>query len=473
MSKLNGEVQKSIEARLSPLHVDLWFAWSIVALLASFMVGYFSSQHLPWTIVNLVFTVASAFALIFSALLISHLISLKGKLNESRVFVLNETGLQDKISLLKLGFVPLKDMRRLGRSQFFGIDFLYIEIASGSCVFQSAGPLKKLLFQVYLLVFPVKFWLPLSWIHGSENKLLECWASLRYLKPSKNSKNSKNSKVGVLQDSAPLARPSLLSVVDMPLEQLSAEPLRLTSPPPPPPPPPVQEAVREESVLTKISHMVALVGKKVRGKISDPPNTSYPSELAKGVDPYQPSERSLVFQKIETIRKYVSDSGLDRFLCELYLEQLVWLPNQAEGADSRLEATWLSKDLDYEELRFKWKDRDFHFAIRKDLNEGEMGRLQVGYQGQVVFALKVGVEIGCLEPLEVEKFIEGAWEEELRELGAHFRALSLPSLNAEAQSEAKPGVEGGEAGGSENSEKNSESDSEQTSLTGLKRRFGL
>lgn len=138
------------------------------------------------------------------------------------------------------------------------------------------------------------------------------------------------------------------------------------------------------------------------------------------VDP-SASEKSRIVMQISALKKYVREKDLDRKACDLYTDFVSQFPRWTEDSDPRLpssvkKAVFLSQTSEYEEISFLFQDQRFHFAVRRDIGSSETALLSVAFQGRVKMTLRVSVEIGVFEPVDIEVYHRDHWEKFFLEL---------------------------------------------------------
>ncbi len=457
LSPNRSAVAQELGVQLHRMGAQLWLAWSVVALLSSSILMFMALNWLGGSKLMMAVALLSSLTLGVSLFFIRHMLRLLRE--PGPILILGPGGLLDRASLFGLGKVPRQDLVFFKIQLRWGFLSVHMRLNSRTKIFKSMSPLKKFVLQNYILWWGPQFWLPLAWLDIEAEKLKAYWSELQSSGQGAQPVSPASPALGLelvkepasasnkphIPPPPPRGRDSEAEI-DLPPVKSATEVLKTQVASPPPPP-----SVREDSVFIKISKALGF-GKSKEERSEQKTESQAPPS----------SEKSFVLQKISALREYVQAAGLDRFLCDLYREELSWLPTRApsvlgagEGGQV-LGVHWLTRQADYEELGFDWMDKSFQFGLKKDLKGGEQGLLRVVYQGQEVFVLKVLVEIGSFEPLEVEKFIDGAWEEELRTLGAHLRALSQPALEEEATEVSSV-----------------EELQEETDLSDLKKRFGL
>ncbi len=132
------------------------------------------------------------------------------------------------------------------------------------------------------------------------------------------------------------------------------------------------------------------------------------------VDPSS-SEKSQIVIQISALKAYVRQRDLDKKACDLFSDFVSQFPRWTTDNDPRLpdsikKAVHLSQAADYEEISFLFKDQRFHFAIRRDIGSSETALLSIAFQGRVKMTLRVAVEIGVFEPVEIEVYHRDHWE---------------------------------------------------------------
>lgn len=171
-----------------------------------------------------------------------------------------------------------------------------------------------------------------------------------------------------------------------------------------------------------------------------------------------PEPRHPVLKEVARRKEEFKEKGLDVLVCELFYDHLRFLPAWSKNPSHRIpEGLELlghrQEDHDYEEVGFRWDERNFQMGLRTNLGENPEALLSLAVGGDVKVSLRVGVEIGTLDPRDLERYIAGSWEESLFKLE---KALKRPTKGegSEAREEGAP---------EENTQKIDE----------LKRNFGL
>ncbi len=135
-----------------------------------------------------------------------------------------------------------------------------------------------------------------------------------------------------------------------------------------------------------------------------------------------------IFAEVARRKAEFHEKGLDRLLCELFVDFVRDLPDRTKEVSKRIpEGVYLirhrSEGPEYEEVEFSWENKNLQMGLRTNLEEGTEALLSLAVDSEVKVGLKVGVEIGTLESRELERYIPGEWETSLRQLE---KALKRP-----------------------------------------------
>jgi len=129
----------------------------------------------------------------------------------------------------------------------------------------------------------------------------------------------------------------------------------------------------------------------------------------------QVTKRDPIRERVQAIKQKVKESGFDYLVAQLYLDYLSQFPVYAETAEfippSMAHVNGFQKGSDYEEVSFHFKGVPFQFGLRRDIGASNEALLSVGVHGKVQMSLRVRVEIGVLDPIDLESFKIGQWQD--------------------------------------------------------------
>jgi hypothetical protein len=157
------------------------------------------------------------------------------------------------------------------------------------------------------------------------------------------------------------------------------------------------------------------------------------------------STQSHVVKRVDQIKSEISSNQWDLMLIELFCDFVRYFPERRRGETvaalripSSVQEISEEQAQGLERVGFVLSGQPVEFELRQ--NEDMSGFLTVSYSGVEVFQLRVEVEIGTLEPIDVEKFVQRSmWLAPLSELatelgyrrGAVERSQGLPGAKIE------------------------------------------
>lgn len=278
-------------------------------------------------------------------------------------------GIEDRLSPFSFGPIARQDIRKIKVTVhiLFGT-VLAVDLNPTGPAIQRLGFLSSLCYQIYNIFFDGTIYFPMNWLgvtkHDLESRLM--LYRQKVVTDSESSYNSAPKKYPKEED-------------DGYAEEISAY---------------------QEVEITRPAYEKA--AKSVERHVDD-------------------AEKALLLQKIEQIKQHVAETHLDVILCELYTDEISqWLeweghrdwPKPKELRDIKL----VDNTINYQEVTFRYKEKHFHFGLRRNVGSSQEALLSVSYEGHLCLALKVRVEIGALTPKKLEQYMQGEWEQELRAL---------------------------------------------------------
>lgn len=305
--------------------------------------------------------------------------------SDSVALSFNEKEWKDSVSLLGLGLRPLSDIQNLQVKTMFGFDVLEVHLRPEGLRENGAGVLRSL----YTSLLGHRLLIPLFFLDVSR---LDLESQFYHLQSLMGSEDSSDFKSSFNKSSVGTGAPSKK-----------------------------WEQKKGDSELKGFFSRVS--GEKAQQDDSPP---GHP-----------------VLQKVAERKREFQSRGLDHLVCELFYDYLRNLPEWTEHRSAKVpEGLSLvgrrQEEHDYEEVDFNWLNQSFQMGLRTNLGENNAALLSLACQGEVKVNLKVGVEIGTLDPRELERYIKGPWEEALFELE---RAFKKPLTKA-PESEGSPEIEG-------------------------------
>ncbi len=318
--------------------------------------------------------------------LLSFYLYIRGLLEEEKILEFSQAGVYDGGSLLRLGAIKAQDLAGIKLIRAWSFTWLELRLPFGSSPWKAFRLRQPWLSRIYTAVFGTRTYIPLSYMDISrfdlETQLIHFkgggFGDLSHLRDSESSASGS-------VDGPPAIRQN-------------------------------RSSANSENEMGRI-----LRGQDIS---ADSENFNKDQNL---YTPAKPEHEPVVLKVLE-IQSKVRVSGFDKRMCDLYFEAVRFFPRWFSDQSSRLPAGVLDvrSTLDeavYEEVDFKFQGTRFTFGLRRGINSEETeALLSIGFQGRVVMSLKVQVEIGELEPLQLEQFIEGPWEALLESLQASVAA---------------------------------------------------
>lgn len=146
-----------------------------------------------------------------------------------------------------------------------------------------------------------------------------------------------------------------------------------------------------------------------------------------------------VLKEVEQKKAQFFERHLDTLLCELFFDSVRHFPKKVlETSELPSEIRVLNhrrEGAEYEEVEFEWGGVSYQMGLRKNLDESTEALLSLAVDQDVKVSLKVEVEIGTLAPKDLERYLEGAWEEELKRLEKRLKTPVVPPEQKEAGKE--------------------------------------
>ena len=292
---------------------------------------------------------------------------------------LNEEGLFDFASFCELGFVPIEAISNIRFSHLWGQEFLKVDF------FKQLNPLNHkhgFRAEVYRLLFGIELWVPVGLFQLSRIDLESQLIHLDQLLQRKRG-GAIAGRTGVGNGkSNPIIEKS-------PLAEVAAVDVNLIVPEIPPP-------------LSQVR-----------------------------------PEKAAVLEKISTIKNEVKERGFDVCVANLYLDHIARFPSLSVSgllppAVSEVQSS--QQGTNYEEVRFKYSGQHFSFGLRRDIGPSDEAILSVGLDDRVHFSLRVRVEIGELQPIDLESFIPGEWQSLIEQLNLTIQELLKTKIEYTAKS---------------------------------------
>lgn len=266
--------------------------------------------------------------------------------------VIDSNGIVDCSSFFKVGFIPFEDIRRLRLVYILGCEVIEVRLRSHS---KSSHHIRARLGWLYIFhrwFFGSKLFIPMAFVATSRFDL-----ESRLIHLSKDT-------------TEPIAE---TVTIDENIEE--------------PPPLPVNQQQPFELLFTDKEENAFQI---------------FPDD-------------NTIIRRVKAIKAKVSKSHLDKNICELYFDEVRHYPKWSQMKDPRLppkitNIQGTTENSAYEEVQFTCDHERFRMGLRKDIEEqGTAALLSIGVNDQVVLSLKVRVEIGALDPMDIEQFLEGPW----------------------------------------------------------------
>jgi hypothetical protein len=138
-----------------------------------------------------------------------------------------------------------------------------------------------------------------------------------------------------------------------------------------------------------------------------------------------------IFAEVARRKTEFHAKGLDRLVCDLFVDFIRDLPEGGEKTSKRAPVGLSllrsrKEEGEYEEVEFSWEGLIYQMGLRTNLEEGNEALLTFAADHEVKVSLKVGVEIGILDPRDLERYLPGPWEDNLRALDRTLREAKAP-----------------------------------------------
>lgn len=302
---------------------------------------------------------------------------------EGGALIFDEQGVRDRISLVSLGFVPLRYVKSVSFTDIFIWRFIEIDIHPKA--FYSSFAPKRFFMGLYQFVFGSSLRLPLFLFEASSADLESRLLHFQRVRQQQAERMQQSERETERSNSMGRSKGGSL---------------------------PFSETLIAHSSEFDNSH------------IETPPLPDGESETQPLNDDFTSNQ---ILARVASIREFVKKLGLDHAMAEFYWDFVRNFPHWARAQDIRMpkgveRPEEISATSELEHYVFHLSGHRYQLILEKNIGSGRQALLSVVFDGEKVMSLRVQLEIGTLEPVEVDSFIDGQWRQELSLLFRKIRS---------------------------------------------------